>query len=656
LWTAASVLHAPAGAQESGAIAGAIPVALALLLASAVTLLADCWMKCGGYLASLQLLVQLVVIANSLGAFAWVDGEQASPLDASPPLAMSVTSQVLNAGQGGGDVAEPVHGQVPPAGVVPLLSRSRSERDGGAKAAPSKSSEDLPERMSIVLPCLNETQFVVKTVKRFCERTPTELLEEIIVVDDGSSPPLKGELAKAGIDEACRLKVLRHEKAYGLMIAKQTGGDAAAGKYIGFYDCHVAPVQGWYKETMKLLRAKERRLVVPMIADLDVDTWDVRKNTALTAKCYINFNADFWWYDDESDNIPIISGGLVATTRAWWRESGGFDKEMRGWGGENTDQSLRAWLCDGDVLRAKSSRIAHMWRVPSDHRTLARYTLRSKVDNLGRVAAMWFDEFVVKFRDGTAATRLNVSEGKAMRKRLQCKPFVYFLHRFRKLYRDGGVLPKQVFKIREASSKRCLQRNGGGYALTDCLRGSWFHHANQRGSNYPRTKSIVDLGSAGDGDGQVTCGAHMAKSCAECPQGHGAGWCHNDCEWVFGACVNQDRYRENQRRNKAVEPCCSGIREWNSLDCFDVLGANGPQPYQCDLSGSNANQQYFWDASGRIFHGSGKCIDVKHKKVASSECEEAARWEEIEHFVPQETTLYHAAVKKYGLTEDMPDH
>lgn len=35
-------------------------------------------------------------------------------------------------------------------------------------------------------------------------------------------------------------------------------------------------------------------------------------------------------YDDESDFIPVISGGLVATTRKWWQDSGGFDPGMRG--------------------------------------------------------------------------------------------------------------------------------------------------------------------------------------------------------------------------------------------------------------------------------------------------------------------------------------
>lgn len=41
---------------------------------------------------------------------------------------------------------------------------------------------------------------------------------------------------------------------------------------------------------------------------------------------------DWWWYDDESPYSPVISGGLVATTRSWWQESGGFDPGMHGWG------------------------------------------------------------------------------------------------------------------------------------------------------------------------------------------------------------------------------------------------------------------------------------------------------------------------------------
>ena len=30
---------------------------------------------------------------------------------------------------------------------------------------------------------------------------------------------------------------------------------------------------------------------------------------------------------------------------------------------------------------------------------------------------------------------------------------------------------------------------------------------------------------------KVNCGNHLASSCAECPQGHGALWCNGECEW-----------------------------------------------------------------------------------------------------------------------------
>jgi len=515
--------------------------------------------------------------------------------------------------------------------------------------------------MSIVLPCLNESTTVIKTVNRFCERTPPELLKEIIVVDDGSQPPL-ATVIQHEVPDHCRLRIVRHDKPWGLMIAKQSGGDAALGKFIGFYDCHVAPQPNWHKETVQLLNQKSKRLVVPMITDLDFDSFDERKQSAETAKCYINFNADFWWYDDESDNIPVISGGLVATTRYWWKMSGGFDPGMRGWGGENTDQSLRAWQCGGDVVRAKSSRIAHMWRVNTDKRTISKYRFPGQTDNLARVAAIWFDEFAVKFRNGGPGKDLNVTQARAVRSRLQCQPFIHFLHRFRRIYVDGGMLPDLVFKIRKKGSDECISRSGSNYRMTSCSHASWFHLANMIPDGFPPVNKdgvamyeeqatgepVQDGGLRKD---SVKCGAHRANTCADCPQGNGESWCNADCEWWFGDCVPR-----NRKSIKSERKTGSGIREWNSLHCFDRLDDTGPLPYQCDLAGKNMNQKYIWDQSGRIRHLSGLCVDNHGQNLARSPCHKAATWERIEDFPPLETKLYTDGVKAHGLTDDMPDH
>ncbi|KAL7527170.1 hypothetical protein ACHAWF_002064, partial [Thalassiosira exigua] len=39
----------------------------------------------------------------------------------------------------------------------------------------------------------------------------------------------------------------------------------------------------------------------------------------------------------------------------------------------------------------------------------------------------------------------------------------------------------------------------------------------------------------------VTCGGHKARSCEECPQGHGAAWCNDQCEWKTDRCVQSAR-------------------------------------------------------------------------------------------------------------------
>lgn len=36
----------------------------------------------------------------------------------------------------------------------------------------------------------------------------------------------------------------------------------------------------------------------------------------------------------------------------------GYDPSMRSWGGENIDQSLRTWLCGGEIVYAEGSRVA----------------------------------------------------------------------------------------------------------------------------------------------------------------------------------------------------------------------------------------------------------------------------------------------------------
>ena len=71
-------------------------------------------------------------------------------------------------------------------------------------------------------------------------------------------------------------------------------------------------------------------------------------------------------------DAPLMSGGLLALSRRWWEETGGYDTKMVAWGGENIDQSLRSWLCGGRIEVADGAYVAHMWRDPKNPKTVAR--------------------------------------------------------------------------------------------------------------------------------------------------------------------------------------------------------------------------------------------------------------------------------------------
>ena len=43
----------------------------------------------------------------------------------------------------------------------------------------------------------------------------------------------------------------------------------------------------------------------------------------------LTWSVDFIWCNElPGREVPILSGGLLAITRSWWHESGGFMPEM----------------------------------------------------------------------------------------------------------------------------------------------------------------------------------------------------------------------------------------------------------------------------------------------------------------------------------------
>jgi len=466
------------------------------------------------------------------------------------------------------------------------LGRSHSAglRGSGAVArrSPVKAVDSAhawaPQTLSVVLPCAGEGDFALKTVRAVFESTPSEVLHEIIVVDDGSDPPLGDDPITPDLQRKYRVKILRHKETVGLIGAKQDGGAAATGDIIVFFDCHVAPQPGWHSSFLRLVGENYRRIVVPMITNLDIDSWTQSDSGGGMAKCYLTWDADFKWFNSEDPYVPVLSGGLLGISRRWWNETRGYDEHMHGWGGENLDQSLRCWLCGGEIVMAKDAKVAHMWRVPSDPRTMPKYVVPpgAAAANRMRAAVAWFGEYAEKLRqfpelragetaaDGTPWYG-DISNIISVRKDLNCKSYSWFMHRFKHVYEDGGLLPRETFSLRV----------GGSVADSGSSSGKCLTYTG-------------NAGTSSDGRGTATL--------QECDA-------RNDRQRWHGA---------NRDTSKAEQPCCSALKAWNTDQCMTSVQGGMVLTFVCDVSGASDEQLWELSSDGHVKHKVGSIVGSSH--------------------------------------------
>jgi len=422
-------------------------------------------------------------------------------------------------------------------------------------AAPAKRLSSF----SVVLPCAQEGELMVNTARSVFEFTPASVLHEIVIVDDGSNPPLEPMLPDK---DRLKVKFVRHDNTEGLIRAKKSGGDFATGDIVVFLDCHVKPDPNWWRTIQAEIADNYKRVVVPTITSLNVDTWTEFNRPApgqggLT-KCYLTWDIEFKWFGDDTKDVPVMSGGLLAMSNRWWRETGGYDMVMHGWGGENIDQSLRIWLCGGEIVFAKDSYVAHMWRMSNQPKTRAKYHVPpgSSQKNRQRAAKAWFGGLYNKtlqfpefgqFRGAGQSGLGSLDNYDDIKSRMECKPFVWFLDRFPQIYHWGGLIPPTVFMLREVDSGMCVTRPGGRW-----------------------------------GNAAAPTGTTRLAPCDR----------DDPVQWFHGA---------NQKQGQ--KQCCSGIRSWNSDQCLQKQG-DGLETGVCTMDGSSGSQ-LFEVANGKLMWAGG---------------------------------------------------
>ena len=196
----------------------------------------------------------------------------------------------------------------------------------------------------------------------------------VIVVDDGSSPPI-GPDDFAGAH--CDIEVLRHSRNKGPAAARNTGLAACTTDFVAFLDSDVAPRRGWLEALLGHFCDPTVALVAPRIVGLAHSENVVARYEAVHSSLDLG--------QREAPVLPhstvsYVPSAAIICRRSAIRDVGGFDETMRS--GEDVDLCWRLIETGARLRYEPIALVAH------DHRTELRDWLARKAFYGGSAAPL----------------------------------------------------------------------------------------------------------------------------------------------------------------------------------------------------------------------------------------------------------------------------
>jgi len=507
-----------------------------------------------------------------------------------------------------------------------------------------------PKTMSVIIPCREEHGFSYRTMRAVWDSTggarKNTVLKEIIFIDDGHITKLGRHGQTASMEKRLvewervkyRTKVITMNKTVGPSKARNAGADVATGDILAFIDCHCAPQPRWYEQAFRLLAENDRRVVVPHLTMLNTERWtEVFDTYTHHWRSYPIWDGSLHGYEMPDSYNAVIDQAHFLISRKWFEELGGFDSDIMDQSAANLEFSVKCWLCGGEIVTAFDSRIAHMWHNAWDKKSVRRWIFTGdSMKDHGRAVHAWFGEWTTKFEnyrsmDMRAHKKEKAAKGhdidingfnpvvggdgeawfgdispmKETSDRLHCRPFVWFLHRFRHIYEGAGLLPEQIFMLREGSTHRCLR---------------FVSHIDDYHEAFG-----TDIGNSD----------HVVTEL----NGYANLWhCDKTDESQYWHLSNL------KSGDVGEDDCCSGIRAWNTDQCLRSASLIFTTD-QCKIEGDSEWQQWYLDhKDGRLKHGD-MCVGLgRDNTLQEKNCDDMANdplfWEQVHTRMPIETEFY----------------
>ncbi|XP_064885793.1 polypeptide N-acetylgalactosaminyltransferase 10 [Columba livia] len=299
--------------------------------------------------------------------------------------------------------------------------------------------EKLPNT-SVIIPFHNEGwSSLLRTVHSVLNRSPPELIAEIVLVDDFSDREHLKKRLEDYMAQFPNVRILRTKKREGLIRTRMLGASVAIGDVITFLDSHCEANVNWLPPLLDRIARNRKTIVCPMIDVIDHDHFGYETQAGDAMRGAFDWEMYYKRIPippelqklDPSDPFesPVMAGGLFAVDRKWFWELGGYDAGLEIWGGEQYEISFKVWMCGGRMEDIPCSRVGHIYRKYVPYKVPTGVSLAR---NLKRVAEVWMDEYAEyiyqrrpEYRHLSAG---DVAAQKELRNNLNCKSFKWFMN------------------------------------------------------------------------------------------------------------------------------------------------------------------------------------------------------------------------------------
>jgi len=332
--------------------------------------------------------------------------------------------------------------------------------------------KDLPAT-TVIITFHNEARSTLyRTVKSVLNKTPAELLKEILLIDDHSDSSEDCKL----LENLPKVKCYRNKRREGLIRSRVIGVTKSNSDVLTFLDSHIECNTEWLQPMLQQIKVDNKTIVSPVIDVIKPESFKYMKTSSSWYGGF-DWSLHFKWvkrppeelkspsYDFKPFKTPMIAGGLFSISKYWFLDTGIYDTSMDVWGGENFELSFKNWMCGGTVLIVPCSRVGHVFRKKHPYKFPRGGNSATFSRNTRRVAEVWMDKYKEEFLKARPIARKcsftkpeieSLNERKKLRRNLNCNSFQWYLDHIYPSLLVPEIYESQSFKLIVSSSLQCV--------------------------------------------------------------------------------------------------------------------------------------------------------------------------------------------------------